>query len=271
MMEAHLHINAQMERAVQSDLPHGTAVVWTQRSPDKEDQQANEDSAAVISVAEGVTVLAVADGAGGMRAGADASRTAIMGIARTLEEWTEPASLRERILEAFDRVNRELIEAALGSGTTLAVALLQADCARFFHVGDSTIVAMGQRGLIRNQTIMHSPTGYAVESGLLDERAALLHEDRHLISNIVGTADMTVEMGPAIRLKPFDTILIASDGLFDNLHIEEVVEIARKGPLAQAVESLAGECVARMQSETPRQPSKLDDLAILAFRLRRGR
>lgn len=270
-MDAHLHINAQLKRAQRVELPHGTAVVWTRRSPLKEEHHANEDSAAILAVAEQVTVLAVADGAGGMRGGAEASRTAINDIAEALQEWAAPASLRERILESFDHTNRALLDAALGSGTTLAVAQVQEQNARCFNVGDSAIVIMGQRGVIQYQSIMHSPTGYAVESGMLDEKEALLHEDRHLISNLVGTVEMSVEMGPAIKLKPFDTILLASDGLFDNLQIDEVVEIARKGPLVRAVETLARECTDRMQREDTDQPSKPDDLVILAFRLRRKR
>ena len=86
-------------------------------------------------------------------------------------------------------------------------------------------------------------------------------------SNILGTVDMRIEIGPPIRLSRFDTLLLASDGLFDNLSIEEVVTTMRKGPLHQNVASLVKAAHARMAQDSTGMPSKPDDLTIVAFRL----
>ncbi len=55
------------------------------------------------------------------------------------------------------------------------------------------------------------------------------HEERHLVSNVVGTDDMRIELGPPLKLARYDTVLLASDGLLDNLYTDEIVELIRKG------------------------------------------
>jgi serine/threonine protein phosphatase PrpC len=137
---------------------------------------------------------------------------------------------------------------------------------RTYHIGDSSIVACSQRGRVRLQTVAHSPVGYAVEAGVLDEAEAMRHEARHLVSNVVGSPKMRVEMGPFVKLQVRDTVLLASDGLFDNLHTEEIIARIRIGDLTSAIEQLARDAVARMTNSDGVSPSKPDDLTIVAFR-----
>ena len=101
---------------------------------------------------------------------------------------------------------------------------------------------------------------------MLDEADALHHEDRHVVSNVVGCPTMRIEMGPFIKLRPRDTILLASDGLFDNLHMEEIVARIRTGDLGASVEQLARDATERMMNPDEKAPSKPDDLTIVAFR-----
>jgi serine/threonine protein phosphatase PrpC len=111
--------------------------------------------------------------------------------------------------------------------------------------------------------------GYAVEAGLLDAQQAIHHEDRHIISNIVGSPAMRIEIGPPSSLAPYDTLLLASDGLLDNLHVEEIVAIARKGSLTSVAATLVERAHARMRSPEQNEPSKPDDLSFIIYR--RGR
>lgn len=267
VIETHLVVNESFAKATALALPRGTASVFSAKSPAKE--TSNEDAAAVLGVSEAASVLAVADGLGGLRAGAKASQTAIEELVRTLRQADLSGGLREPVLEAFDRANDAILKSRQGSGTTLAVAVVEDGVARFYHVGDSIILIMGQRGVVHHQTMMHSPVGYAVESGLMEEEDAMHHADRHLISNILGSEEMAVEVGPPIRLRPYDTIVLASDGLFDNLRVEEVIERARKGPLDKAVKRLSQDALERMTNPEIGQPSKSDDVTIIAYRLGR--
>ncbi|MHC4091793.1 MAG: PP2C family protein-serine/threonine phosphatase, partial [Planctomycetota bacterium] len=179
---------------------------------------------------------------------------------------TEDDGLRSAILDGFERANERVVELGGGAATTLAAVEIDAATIRPYHVGDSMILAVGQRGKVKLHTVSHSPVGYAVEAGLLDAREAIHHEDRHVVSNIVGSAEMRIEVGRTLKLRPRDTVLVASDGLFDNLHLEEIVECIRKGPLQKAAERLAAAGRKRMEQAQEGHPSQPDDLTFVLYR-----
>lgn len=227
----------------------------------------NEDSLALFPLADDRAVLAVADGVGGLPAGESASREALECLGRALAQ-TEPdtESLRAPILDGIEAANRALLEAGHGAATTLAVVEIHGGELRTYHIGDSAIWLLGQRGRFKLETVSHSPVGYAVESGMLDPTEALRHGARHLISNAVGSADMRIEIGSATRMAARDTLLLATDGILDNASTEEIAEIVRKGPLDEAAIALRDLCRGRMRSDADDHPSKPDDLALILFR-----
>lgn len=244
----------------------GRVAVLSRRAPEKEGP--NQDAAAVIPYDAASGVLIVADGAGGQRGGAQASSIALHEVMESLEHGAhEGQSLRGAILDGIEAANREISTLGIGAATTIVVAEIRRNVLRPYHVGDSGILAVGQRGRLKLQTMFHSPTGYAVESGLLDEREAMQHDDRHLVSNVLGSPEMRIEMGAAIELSAKDTVLLASDGLFDNLQTREIVEVLRKGPLIEALTELSTRARARMEKPRDGRPSKPDDLTMVAFRL----
>jgi len=119
--------------------------------------------------------------------------------------------------------------------------------------------------------VPHSPTGFAVAAGFLDEDEAVRHDQRHVLFNVIGSPDMRVEVGPALDLAARDTVLLASDGLFDNLFIDEIVDSIRVGPLAAAANRLVERVAKRMSGNGSRdQPCKPDDLTVVLFRPRLG-
>ena len=181
----------------------------------------------------------------------------------------DDTSLRAAILNGIENANRAVSELGVGAATTLAVAEIRHRSVRPYHVGDSMILLVGQRGKIKLQTISHSPVGYALESGMLDETEAMHHAQRHVVSNVIGTPDMRIEVGSTVEMARYDTLLLASDGLFDNLHTDEIVERVRKGPLERVMCILVEDCHRRMHAPQSGQPSKPDDLTFAAFRLGR--
>jgi protein phosphatase len=247
----------------------GEICVRSVRSPEKETP--NEDAAAIIELANGSLVLAVADGVGGTPAGRDASNVAMETLSRVLCDLpAATAQLRPAILDAVEETNKTVLGWQRGAATTLVVAQLDAARLRSYHVGDSELLAVGQRGRIKQRVVPHSPTGFAVEAGLLDENEAVQHEQRHVLFNVVGSADMRVEVGPAVQLALRDTVLLASDGLFDNLYIDEIVDTIRSGPLPAAADRLVERVRVRMHGEArTNQPCKPDDLTVVLFRPRK--
>ena len=246
-------------------LPHGLISFRSYRSPDKE--TSNEDAAAIISFGRHALILAVADGVGGTPAGREASSRAVRTLRSALTR-TEPRveNLRPAILDAIEEANRGIINDGRGAGTTLVVGEIAKGRVRSYHVGDSEIICVGQRSRLKLKPTPHSPTGFAVEAGLLDENEAVRHDERHLLFNAVGSADMSIEIGSPVKLGARDTVLLASDGLMDNLYVDEIVEIVRKGPLPDAADELVRRAVERMMQTSGDEPSKPDDLTVILFR-----
>jgi PPM family protein phosphatase len=243
----------------------GSVIALTNPDPDKETE--NEDTVAIIPYGPDAVVLVVADGAGGLPAGKQASLKAATTLAASLQSARDRTMLlRTAILNGIEAANEAVIGLGNGCATTMTVVTIEGLMARSYQVGDSEALVVGQGGAIRAQTTAHSPTGFAVEAGFLDKRDALHHEERHLVSNFVGTSDMRIDMGAGIELRPRDTVLLASDGLTDNLHIEEVIERIRKGPLAEGARAVASLARHRMANSEGKQPCKPDDLSLILFR-----
>ena len=246
------------EAPLRVEVGAGVSFLYSAKSPTQDSE--NEDSATVVSVGEGRGLLAVADGAGGYRAGATASRLTLEHLGGQYSRG-DAGNPRVGILDGIERANQVVRELGVGAATTLVAVEIDGPAIRPYHVGDSEIWVIGQRGKLKLQTISHSPVGYAVEAGLLSEDEALVHEDRHIVSNLLGSDDMRIEMGSVLNLAARDTLLLASDGLFDNLDAETIVDLVCTGPLERAAEALAASGCAAMERGKP------DDMTFILFRL----
>ena len=227
---------------------------------------------AMASLDDGQALLAVADGAGGHNSGGQAATITIAAIERAAAGANrDGGALRHAILDALERANREVLDLGDGAATTLASAIVVDSQVRTFHVGDAMVLVVGGRGSVRLATPPHSPVGYAVEAGVLEPEEAMHHEDRHLVSNVVGDLDMRVEVRAPIRMRPHDTVLVASDGLYDNLHLEEIAERIRRRDLETVARELAETCTQRMTAPAEGEPCKPDDLSFILLRRERKR
>jgi PPM family protein phosphatase len=237
----------------------------------------SEDVLLVLPLGADSAVLAVADGMGGVPGGGAAAARAIAALAATIEEGHAAGEpLQTLILDGFRKANESVLAMGNGAATTLAVAELAGGRVRAYNVGDSEVMVFGQRGRLKLRTLSHSPVGFALQAGLVNHEEALHHEDRHLVSNFVGSRDMRIEVGSALQLEAMDTLLVCSDGLVDNLRLAEIAAVMRCGPLDLRLESLARDVLARMNAVAPApagesHPSKPDDLSLVAFRRNPGR
>lgn len=226
-----------------------------------------EDSIALVPITDDGLVLMVADGVGGLPTGWKASGITLEAVQAALKgAKNNDALLRNAILDGIDNANASLRELGTGTSTTLVVAEIRDQQVRTFHIGDSSAWLCGQRGLVKLQTTPHSPLGFALEAGFVNEKEALHHEDLNLISNVVGSADMRVEIGSRQPLAPKDTLLIASDGLFDNVLENEIVEIIRTGSVADNLRELWQLTARRMAGAHKGKPSKPDDFSAILLR-----
>ena len=112
----------------------------------------------------------------------------------------------------------------------------------------------------------HSPVGLAERAGFLDESEALNHEHRHFVSNFLGSPEMRIELGSSMKMSPRDSVLLATDGVFDNLRQSELVELIRRGPMQVCLAKLAQLVHERMAEPQSGLPSKPDDATFICFR-----
>jgi len=264
---SHVWLDANSDEPEILEFDACELAVYSRRCPNKE--SSNEDGALILSIDGERTILAVADGCGGMNAGAQAARITLTALQRTLANGAnEPGSLRTPILDGIEKANASVLNLGIGAATTLAVVEVLQETIRPYHIGDSQIVVVGNHGKIKLQTSAHSPVGYAVEAGVLSEDEAMYHQDRHVVSNVVGARDGHIEIGSRRRMSPRDTLLLATDGVFDNLHVEEICALIRKGPLINAARNLAMQTQARIETSEVDNPSKPDDSTFILFRRR---
>jgi serine/threonine protein phosphatase PrpC len=265
-MQHHIYSDTHMDAPEIIPVARGQVGIYSARSPDPA-HTINEDTAAVFAIDDRRAVLALADGVGGIRGGEVASSIAIQQLQRALGNGIlEKDSLRTSILDAFENANKTIVDTGLGAATTFAVVEIDSGTIRPYHAGDSEILTVGLRGKLKLHTVVHSPIGYAVESGVMDEHEAMEHDQRHIVSNVIGDPDMHIEVGPTLSLARRDTVIVASDGLTDNFHTDEIIEMIRKNPLSSVMRQLAAETNLRMTDASGSHPSKPDDVTFLIYR-----
>ncbi len=245
------------------DLTEGEAIVFSSASPVK--STGNEDAASIISVNEDTTLLIVTDGLGGGPNGAAASAILINLLQESLSKINSNESIREIILNSMEKASLSMLENNAVGGTTVAIAEINSNFVRSYHAGDSELLISDREGNIIFQTLSHSPIAYAVESGLIDEDLALTHEDRHYISNYIGEPNMHISMGPSMLIKKGDTLLLGTDGLFDNLYKHEILELLASGDIRKTAQLLQISASFRMKKKQAGMPSKPDDLTFIMY------
>lgn len=253
--------------ATQIEGAWGAVLAHAEPSPARGPGDACQDALAVIPVGQGL-VLAVADGVGGARGGAEAAQLAIDALYGALANVADDdeAVLRGAILDAFERADAGAQATRTVGSTTLLVVEIQQGVLRTYNTGDSEALIVGGRGKLKLRTVAHSPVGYQVAAGVLDPSEALHHDMRHYITNVVGDGKMRIDVGPSYLLAAHDTLLMASDGLFDNVTLEEICTIASRGSMAEATQALLELARRRMRDPQPGDPSKPDDLSLVLYR-----
>lgn len=256
---------AAMESAELYSFSAGDVGLYSNVSPEK--STPNEDSAVLIPLSKTQAVLAVADGVGGHRGGGKASKIAVETLLTTIVQgFAKKQELRSLILDAFEMANSTICALGTGAATTLSVVEIHNNWVRPYHVGDSFVMIVGQKGKIKLCSVAHSPVGYAVAAGMMDNRQAMASEDSHYVSNIVGSEDMRIEVGSPTQLSPRDTVLISSDGLTDNVYLTDIIEEVRKGELIDSVNDLAKKCRHKMMNTQTEKQSHPDDLTVMLYR-----
>jgi len=194
----------------------------------------------------GGRLLVVADGMGGHRGGATASRLAGETVkAQYLGGETEDvaAALRESLQRANSRIYSEAQANPdlRGMGTTTSALAILGNHAWFGHVGDSRIYRV--RGeAIEQLTDDHSLVATMVREGLLTSKEAETHPRRNVLQRSMGVAeDVEVDVKGPFEVEEGDTFILCSDGLHGLVREDELLEVAK-----QPIDVAADEFVKRV-------------------------
>lgn len=189
-------------------------------------------------------LYSVADGVGGYEGGEIASSLALRVLAKSVisslllpESPAEPpASNQEFALQALadgvraanSEVCAESQARGNGMGTTLAAVLVINSTAYIANVGDSRVYLL-QGGQLRQVTTDHSLVATLVAAGEITPEEVYTHPRRNIITRCLGTAeDLEVDLFLE-ELKPGNSLLLCSDGLWEMVRDTEIRDVMLKG------------------------------------------
>ena len=191
----------------------------------------NQDYANQYINKAGKSMIFLADGMGGHRAGNIASEMAVtdLGAAWVATEISTINEVREWFAENLEKENQQIHrigqdEEHKGMGTTLEAVAIIDDQVLFAHVGDSRI------GLVRNgeyhqMTSDHSLVNALLKAGQITEEEAAHHPQRNIITQSIGQKDELQPDFGMVTVEAGDFIVINSDGLTNMISGDEIRDI----------------------------------------------
>jgi serine/threonine protein phosphatase PrpC len=185
----------------------------------------------------------VADGIGGQASGEIASNMAISSIEEFVvrsrsEDITWPIAYRKelspeqnRLLAAATLANHNIRGLASqnpsmkGMGTTLVGFIIEGNLLAVINIGDSRLYRI-RDDHIEQITQDHTVAGTMERMGLLTKEEASSNPQKHILTSALGIEpldNIKVDLFPA-EIREKDLFLLCSDGLYDMLGDEEILE-----------------------------------------------
>lgn len=172
---------------------------------------------------------AVADGLGGHGSG-DLAAEAVL---KHLEESFPGEGASKEMLQRLIAESNELVLSSCSGKSTLAMIWGQGDAVFSVHVGDSRIYQF------RNQEILfqsrdHSVSQLAVAVGEITQAEVRGHVDRNKLIRSLGSRDGGLPEIHPLELQPGDGILLCSDGFWELILEDEMINMYKNAATAQA-------------------------------------
>ncbi len=199
----------------------------------------NEDA---IVLRNDVNLWAIADGMGGHEAGDVASNM----VVKSLELLDLSAELDEAInavKECILDVNQRIMEYAeimlegRTFGTTIVSFVIKGQRGACVWAGDSRLYRY-RNNQIEALSHDHSRVAELLKKGMLDSVSAATHPDSNIITRAVGVSE---ELNLDVNIFPVqmgDTFLLCSDGLYNSVTEEDMLQQLGSGSSQEAVQAL---------------------------------
>lgn len=192
---------------------------------------------------ETYSLLAVADGMGGHKAGEVASKIAINYLRQY--KFNISTGLQQQIEEVIAAINREIIQRAVDKknldnmGTTMSMGIIYNKKLFTGHIGDSRIY-MFRDDHLSQLTTDHTLVNELVRQKKIDQEEAFYHPRKNILTRALGLeTDIQSEIN-YYDLQPEDILLFCTDGLSDLVKFARIETIIRDNnpDLEQIVNSL---------------------------------
>ena len=216
-------------------------------------REKNEDS---FFMNKELELYVVADGMGGHVGGELASKLAVETINEvvsellrdpeaTLPESTEikmgdyksylQFAISQASFKIFDKAAKD--SKLQGMGTTAIITLFQHNKIYVANVGDSRVYRV-RKGRIEQLTTDHSLVGEQVRAGMIKPQEAKDHRLKNIITRSVGFQEDVEADAEAKALKKDDIFLMCSDGLYNLVEDEEMLDIVTHHTLKEGCQHL---------------------------------
>ena len=148
-----------------------------------------------------------------------------------LPETPQSQRIEEQLRIAVEQANKAILQygekqsSARGLGCTLTAALIHNDKAYIANVGDSRTYLL-RDDVLKLITRDHSLVARLVESKQIDPEDVYTHPQRNLIYRSLGAGHKNIEVDIFHEtLRPGDTLLLCSDGLWEMVHDPELSKV----------------------------------------------
>ena len=190
----------------------------------------------------GERLLIIADGMGGHRGGATASRLCVDSVARAFKRANGPPE--ERLRRGLELANDKIYRAAWkepglkGMGTT-GVALLFSPprTAWIGWIGDSRAY-LARAGAVRLLTSDHSLVADWIRTGILSADEAEIHPRRNELTRAIGSSESVEADLVEVDMQAGDVLMLCSDGLWGSVPEEKIGDILASMDPAPAARAL---------------------------------
>ena len=175
----------------------------------------------------------VADGMGGHKGGAYASRFVVRKIPEILPGRNRKKGIVAALRESVERTNRALFQisqeqASLqGMGSTLVMAWFDKTEWIILNVGDSRCYLF-QEDALKQITRDHSLVEEMVREGVLDRSDPLYQSNRHKITRAMGSEPFVEEDIFTVPAVPGQRLLLCTDGLHGMIGDEAIAQVLRE-------------------------------------------
>jgi serine/threonine protein phosphatase PrpC len=204
----------------------------------------NQDA---VFTSDAAGLWGVSDGMGGHASGEIASAHVVECLEKTANPSNRSDPKQQRVKYLLDEANRHLLERSAADGLKFGmgatVAVLGMDGSRYFclWVGDSRIYRLRSDRLTQ-LTRDHRYVQGLVDSGALDREAARAHHQRNILTRAVGLENDLVIDEREGTITADDVFLIATDGITDLCHDDEIETILRFPDLTCAADQFITLC-----------------------------